>query len=58
MSVKLTINYKDTQISIDADENNTIRWIKEEIKKQTRIPIIQQELSYKEGETKKVLSDN
>lgn len=58
MSVKLTINYKDTQINIDADENNTIKWIKEEIKKQTRIPVIQQELSYKEGENKRVLSDN
>ena len=58
MSVKLTINYKDTQISIDADENNTIKWIKEEIKKQTKIPVIQQELSYKDGENKRVLSDN
>ena len=42
MSVILTINYKDTQIALAADETNTIRWIKEEIKKQTKIPVIQQ----------------
>lgn len=43
---------------MDADNEKTVKWIKEQLQNQTRIPVIQQELSYKEGETKIVLSDN
>lgn len=58
MTLNLTINYKDKLLTITADESNTIKWVKEEIQKQTRIPILQQELSYKDGESKHVLTDN
>lgn len=49
MSINLTIKYKDTDIYISADSEKSVRWIKEQIQAQTRIPVIQQELSYKEG---------
>lgn len=49
MTLNLTVNYKDKQLNISAGEADTIKWIKEEINKQTKIPILQQELSYKDG---------
>ena len=58
MSTSLTIKYKDSEIYITADPEKTVRWVKEQIQAQTKIPVIQQELSYKEGQTKIVLSDN
>jgi very-long-chain enoyl-CoA reductase len=58
MSITLTIEYKDRVLSITTDESNTIGWLKEEIKKQTNIPVIQQEVSYKTMESKHVLTDN
>ena len=54
----LNIKYKDREILIAADSQRTIRWVKEELQKQTKIPALQQELSYKDGQTKVVLSDN
>jgi hypothetical protein len=58
MSINLTIKYKEKDVSIAADGDKTVRWVKEQIQQQTRVPVIQQELSYKDGETKIVLSDN
>jgi uncharacterized phage-like protein YoqJ len=58
MALNLTINYKDKQLAITADDEKTIKWIKEEIQKQTKIPVLQQELSYVGGDGKKVLTDN
>ena len=49
MSTSLTIKYKDSEIYITADPEKTVRWVKEQIQAQTKIPVIQQELSYKEG---------
>lgn len=58
MSINFLIAYKEEPLKIAADDSNTIKFIKEEIKKLTKIPVLQQELSYKDGETKHVLSDN
>lgn len=58
MSINFLIAYKDEPLKINVDDSDTIKFIKEEIKKLTKIPVIQQELSYKDGEVKHVLSDN
>lgn len=49
MSTILTVKYKDTEIYITAEPEKTVRWVKEQIQAQTKIPVIQQELSYKDG---------
>jgi hypothetical protein len=58
MSIDLTIKYKDKNIVINANENTTVQTIKQQLQNQIKIPVIQQELSYKNGESKIVLSDN
>lgn len=58
MSIDLTIKYKDRDIVINANEDMTVQAIKKQLQDQTKIPVIQQELSYKNGESKIVLSDN
>jgi len=49
MSTSLTVKYKDTEIYLTVDPEKTVRWVKEQIQAQTKIPVIQQELSYKDG---------
>ena len=49
MSTILTVKYKDTEIYITAEPEKTVRWVKKQIQAQTKIPVIQQELSYKDG---------
>jgi len=49
MSTSLTVKYKDTEIYLTVDSEKTVRWVKEQIQAQTKIPVIQQELSYKDG---------
>jgi hypothetical protein len=58
MSTNLTVKYKDREISLNAESENTIKWVKEQLAVQTKIPILQQELSYLDGESKVVLTDN
>lgn len=42
MSINLTIKYKEKDITIAADGEKTVRWIKEQLQIQTKIPVIQQ----------------
>ena len=58
MSIDLTVKYKDRDIVINANEDITVKAIKQKLQNQTKIPVIQQELSYQNGESKIVLSDN
>ena len=58
MPTVLNIKYKEREINITAENDHTIKWIKEQLQKQTKIPLLQQELSYKDGDKKVVLSDN
>lgn len=58
MSIELIIKYKERDIEISVNEDTTVRSIKRELENRTKIPVIQQELSYKTGEIKTVLSDN
>lgn len=58
MSTNLTIKYKDRDIILQAEEEKTIKWVKEQLAAQTKIPVLQQELSFKDGESKTVLTDN
>ena len=58
MSIKLTLIYKEKTITLEATPESTVRWIKEQLQKETRVPVIQQELSYKQEESKIVLTDN
>ena len=58
MSTNLTVKYKDREISLNGESENTIKWVKEQLAAQTKIPILQQELSYLDGESKVVLTDN
>lgn len=58
MSINLTIKYKDREIVLTADQGNTVRWIKQQLETQTKIPFLQQQLSYKDGDSKIVLTDN
>lgn len=58
MSINLTIKYKEREIVLPAEQDSTVRWIKQQLEAQTKIPFLQQELSYKDGESKIVLTDN
>ena len=58
MTTNLAIKYKEREIIIQATSEKTVRWIKEQLENQTKIPVIQQELSYKDGDKKVVLTDN
>lgn len=42
MSINLTIKYKDREIVLTADQGNTVRWIKQQLETQTKIPFLQQ----------------
>ena len=58
MSTNLSVAYKDRTIELTADKEQTIRWVKQQLQAQTKIPVLQQELSYKDNDKKIVLSDN
>jgi hypothetical protein len=58
MSIDLKINYKERVITISTTPETTLKKVKEELQSQTKIPVIQQELSYKNEEKKIVLTDN
>lgn len=55
---KLTINYKDRPIELETEQEHTVKWVKQQLQTHTKIPLLQQELSYKDGEKKIVLTDN
>jgi len=42
MSSTLTIQYKEETFALDVDPEKTIKWVKDQIKIKTRIPVIQQ----------------
>lgn len=58
MSLNLTVKYKDNTLAVAIAEAETVMALKKQLEGQTRVPAFQQELSYKVGEAKTVLSDN
>ena len=42
MPTNLNIKYKEREINISADNEHTIKWLKEQLESQTRIPLLQQ----------------
>ena len=57
MSQELTITHNGRVVSVTSEETSTTRWVKEQIEKETKIPVLQQELSFRGDGDKIVLSN-